>query len=120
MVVANELRRLPQQVEPRAVQHLHAVGARVHSDVAEHELRVQPVAAFLEIAAVRHLREHVGRAEQVAGQAVARIADTDLVERHLVAGEVHDARRDRHPVCRDRPRAGTSQGSGRCASRGCA
>ena len=94
----DELRRLAQQVEAGTVEDLEPVRARVHGDVAQHELGVQPVAAFFEVTAVRHLREHVGGAEELSDQAVARIVHAQQVERHLVAGEVHDAGRDRHPV----------------------
>ena len=54
--------------------------------------------AFLQIAAVGHLRDQVAGADQVTELAVAVIVEADLVELHLVAGEVHDLGRHRHPL----------------------
>jgi hypothetical protein len=59
-------------------------------DVAEHELRIQPIAAFLEVTAIRELRKQVGGSEQMADDAVFWVVELDLIEAHLVAGEVHD------------------------------
>ena len=67
-------------------------------DPAEHELGIQPVPAFLEVTAVRHLRDHVRGADEMTDLAVERVVETDLVERHLVTREVHDLRGDRHPL----------------------
>ena len=84
---------------PEPYMHLERAVVRARDrDTAEHEFGVQPVAAFLEITAIRHLREHVGGAEQVPDLAIARIVEADLVERHFVTGEMHDLRRHRHPV----------------------
>ena len=69
-----------------------------HRDAAEHELGIEPVAAFLQVAAVGHLRDQVAGADQVAELAVAMIVEADLVELHFVAGEVHDLGRHRHPL----------------------
>jgi hypothetical protein len=78
--VFHELRRLAQQVEPRGVAH--AAYRRIadrQRDAAEHELRIEPVAAFLEVTAVGHLRDHVGRAEQVPEHDVARVGDRSSI-----------------------------------------
>ena len=74
-----------------------AVGRRVPRDAARDEFGIEPVVALLEIAAVRHLREDVGAAEQVADQPVLGI-DADLLDRHLVAGEVQRARGVRREI----------------------
>ena len=79
-----------------------AIVPALHRDAAEHELGVEAVAAFLEVTAIGHLREHVGRAEQVADATIARVVEADVLERYFVAGEVDDLRRDRHPVARGR------------------
>ena len=112
--LGEELRRLPQHVEARSVDDLEVavVDAR-DRDAAEHELGVEPVAAFLEVTAVRHLRHHVGGAEQVAHLAVTRVVEPDLLERHLVAGEVDDLRRHRHPLRPGRSSAGSARGTAR-------
>jgi hypothetical protein len=75
------------------------VGGDRQRDPAEDELRVEPVAALLEITAVGHLRDHVGGAEEVPHHDVVRVphACLDLGERQLVAGEMDDLARDRHP-----------------------
>ena len=96
--VADEERRLPEQVQSRAVVDLDAVGARVDGDATEHELGVQAVAALLQVAAIRHLCQQVRRAQQVPHDAVARVVHADLVERHLVARVMHDTGGDRYPV----------------------
>ena len=98
--VEHELRRLAQQVEARGVAHLHvAVLADRQRDAGQHELGIQPVAAFFEIAAIGHLRHEIGGADQVAELVVARIGRDDVLERPLVAGVVDDLRGDRRPTC---------------------
>src|SRR5579862_6875667 len=92
--LANELRRLAQQVEARAVANLHrAVAAGRGGDAAEDELRVQPVAALLQVAAVGHLRDQIRRAEQVTALSSPVVGELDLAELDLVAREMNDARR---------------------------
>src|SRR6266478_674175 len=95
----HELRRLAQQIQPRGVLHPGIALAEGQGDTAEHELGVQPVAAFLQVTAVGHLGDHVRRAEQVADRYVACIGNRllDARERQLVAGEVNDLRGHRHP-----------------------
>ena len=65
------------------------VFVRFAGEPADLELRVQEIAAFLQVAAVGHLCQHVGRAEQEAELAVQRVLHVDAVERDLVAGEMH-------------------------------
>ncbi len=78
----HELRRLAQQVETGGVLDAAATVRRHRQrDAAEHELRIQPVAALLEITAVGHLRDHVGGAEQVPELDVARVGELQRVER---------------------------------------
>src|SRR5262252_2496609 len=97
--ITHELRRLPQQIQSRGIFHLRTLLAHRQRHSTEHELGVQPVAALLEITAIGHLRDHVGSAEQVTQHDVAGIgnAGLDVLERHLVAGEVDDLARDGHP-----------------------
>ena len=44
---------------------------------------------------VRHLADEVGGAHQASDQPVLRVLDADVVDLHLVAGEVHQARGER-------------------------
>ena len=75
-----------------------ALAVARHRDAAEHELGIETVAAFLEVAAIGHLRDQIARADQVTELAIAVIVEADLIELHFVAGEVHDLGRDRHPL----------------------
>ena len=55
---------------------------------------IQPVAAFLEVTAIGHLRDDVGRSQQRADQPVHRIVELDRLHAPLVPGEVQDLARD--------------------------
>lgn len=91
MGAAEKARRLENQVFGGGKQHLFlAALINLARNAAEHELRVQPVAAFLEVTAIRHLGEDVGAAEQVAEQAQLRI-HLYVLHRNFIAGEMHDA-----------------------------
>src|SRR5690606_40271256 len=70
----------------------------VERDAAEHELRIQPVAALLEVAPIRELCDEIGRAEQSADHDVLGVVELDLLERNLVTGVVNDARDHRHEL----------------------
>ena len=96
--------RLANEVVGRREDGLHAVARHALRDSAMDELRVEPLVALLEIAAIRHLRQQVGSAEQVADLAVARVGHADAAEGDLVAGVVDDACRDRGPVGQARRR----------------
>src|SRR6267154_1443271 len=68
-----EMRGFPHQVLPRFVQDFFAsVRKTLAGDAASEELRIEPVAAFFQVTAVRHLRDDVRRAEQAAEQLVAK------------------------------------------------
>jgi hypothetical protein len=83
---------LDNQVLGRGVAHdFVAVGQALARDLAPHELLVEELAAFLEVHAVGHLSEQVGGADQAADHAVLGVVDADIVDLHLVAGEVHQA-----------------------------
>jgi hypothetical protein len=69
-----------------------AVGAGAEGRAAQHEFRIQAIAALLQITAVGHLRDHVGGAEQVPKLQVARIVDDDVGQRAFVAGEMRSRR----------------------------
>jgi hypothetical protein len=56
---------------------------------AEHELRIQAVAAFLQVTAVGHLRDDVRGAKHLADAAQQRVREPDGFRRALVAGVVH-------------------------------
>src|SRR6478609_12071970 len=97
----HESRGLSQQVQARGIAHaLVTPGAHGHGYATQHELRVQAVAAFLQVTAVGHLRNHVGGAEQVPQLDVPRVLHMlpDHVEGPFVAGEVHDFAGDARPV----------------------
>jgi hypothetical protein len=91
--LARELRRLAQQVVRRRVDRLPA-RAGLAGEAAGDELVVQEVAALLGIVAIGHLRHEVGRAEQEPELPVLGVGDPDGVERHLVAGVVHQPLRE--------------------------
>src|SRR5438094_456774 len=57
---------------------------------AEHELGIEAIAAFLEITAVRHLRDDVRGTEELAHAPRESRADADRVGPPLVAGEVQE------------------------------
>jgi len=61
-----------------------------HCHSTNDELIVEPVAAFLEVAAIRHLSDKVRRADQVPTDNVAWIIEFNLIEIEFVAGEMHD------------------------------
>ena len=96
----DEDRCLPQQVQARGIFDSAATGAHRHRHAAQHKLGVEPVAAFFQITAVGHLRDHVGRAQQVTELDVARVGDdcADLFEAALIAGEVHHLTGDVRPM----------------------
>ena len=97
--LGDELRRMAQHVESGTVRDVqHALIAARDGDAAKHELRVQAVAALLEITAVGHLGDHVRGADQVPDLAIAGVVEADLVELELIAGEMHDLRGHRHPL----------------------
>src|SRR6185437_10689033 len=98
--LGHEVRRLAQQIESRCIPHLPAaVRGDRQRHAAENELGIQAVAALLEITAVRHLADHVGRADQMTEGYVEGIGYADLGERNFVPGEMHDLARDRRPPC---------------------
>ena len=91
-----EPRRLDDQVVAGSVaHHFAAVGQPLARDIAQDELPVQELTAFLQVHAIGHLPDQVGGADQAADQAVLRVGDVDVLDFHLVAGEVHQLRRDR-------------------------
>src|SRR6185437_6699558 len=97
----DELGRLSQQIQARGVLDLAtAVRRERQGDAAQHELGIEPVPAFLQVAAIGHLADHVGGADQVSEHDVARVRDPglDLRERHLVTGEMDDLARHRRTV----------------------
>ena len=64
---ADEFRSLPQQVQTRAISNLQgAIGTGCGGHSAEHEFRIQPVAALLEIATIGHLRDQIRGAQQMS------------------------------------------------------
>ena len=72
-----------------------AVVVFMHCEPAEHEFREQPVTALLQVAAIRHLRHQVGRAQQLADDAMLGIVELDVAGGLLVTAVVHDLRRGR-------------------------
>src|SRR5258706_9936539 len=88
-----EAGRLDDQIVGRAVAHdLAAVGELLARDLAPDELLVEELAHLLEVHAIRHLADEIGSADHAADDAVARGIGADLVDIHLVAGEMHQAR----------------------------
>ncbi len=74
------------------------MAASGQGDAAQDEFRIEPVPALLQVTAIRHLRNHVGRAQQVTHLDVARVGDLDLCERDFVTGEMNDLGGDRYRV----------------------
>ncbi len=96
---AHEFRGLPQQVQTRAISNLQgSIGTGRGGNSAEHEFRIQPVAALLEIATIGHLRDQIRGAQQVSQFAIAGVGELDLVQLDFITGEMHDSGRNRHPV----------------------
>ncbi len=66
-----------------------------------HELRVEAASALLQVAALCHLRDDIGRAEELADAQEDIVGHFDLVEGYFVTSEVNDAPSDgseiRHP-----------------------
>src|SRR3954465_10408734 len=62
------------------------------AEPAEHELRKEAVAAFLEITAVGHLRNDVGRTHHLAQAAGQSVTDADRLGLALVTGETEKRR----------------------------
>ena len=58
----------------------------------------EPVAAFFEIASVRHLRDQIRGAQQMSEFTVAGIRELNLIEFDFVPGEMHDSGGNGHPV----------------------
>src|SRR3954468_20056244 len=96
--VEHELWRLAQQVQARGIANLHVpILTDGQRDAGQHELGIQPVAAFLEIAAVGHLRHEIGGADEVPELVIARVGGVDVLERTLVTRVVDDFRRAARP-----------------------
>src|SRR3954469_14444944 len=88
-----EAGRLEDQVIARRITNdLPAVRQWLAGNFSPDEFLVQKFAAFLEVHSVRHLADEVGRADQATEQAVPRVVHEDVVDLHLIAGEVHEAR----------------------------
>src|SRR5687767_14951043 len=91
-----EARGLDDQVLGRGVaHHFVAVGQALARDLAPHEFLIEEFPALLQVHAIGHLPDQVGGTHQAAEHAVACIADRDLIDLHLVAGEMHQALGDR-------------------------
>ena len=83
--------RLSQQVDARFIaNHVLARRCILDCDAADYEFLVKPVAAFLQVATVGHLRYQVGRPEQMTADGIPRVIEFDVVQIELVAGEMHD------------------------------
>ena len=50
---------------------------------------VEKVVALAQVVVIRHLRDQIGRAQQVADDALAIATYLDPLQRHFIAGEVH-------------------------------
>ena len=95
----DEFRGLAQHVQARCIAHLApAVGADGQRHAAQHELRVQPVAALFQVTAIGHLADHVRGADQVSQDPILGIGHDDAVEGHFVAGEMNDFTGHRCPA----------------------
>jgi hypothetical protein len=93
--VLEEIQRMPQQVQTRPVfDDEFARRRQVHRHATEDEFREQPVAALLQVAAIRHLGHQVCRSDQVAEATILLVADVDLFVADLVTRVVHDLARD--------------------------
>ncbi len=88
-----EARRLADEVLGGGEDgHLSRAG-HAPRDAAIDEFRIEPVVAFLEVAAVGHLGNDVRGTQQAAQQAKRRLRQADRRDGALVAGEVQDRRR---------------------------
>src|SRR5258708_8163541 len=77
-----EMRGFPHQVFSRFVQDFFAsVRKPLAGDAAGEEFRIEPVSAFSQLAAVRHLRDDGRGAEQAAEQLVAERLQAYFVHR---------------------------------------
>src|SRR6185436_20498656 len=88
-----EAGRLDDQVVGGAVAHHFAAVRHLFArDLAPDEFLVEEGVHLLQVHAVRHLADQVGGADHAADGAVAHVLDADVVDVHLVAGEMHQAR----------------------------
>ena len=88
--------RLDHEIRRRGVAHqLVAVGEPLARDVGPDELGIEEIAAFLQVHPIGHLADEVRGADHPAEHALVRPGHLDLVEVHLVAGEMHQPRRER-------------------------
>jgi len=91
-----EARRLDDQVVGRRIaHHLPAVGHPLARDLPPDEFLVEEAVHLFQVHPVRHLADQVGGADHAADGAVALVVDANVVDVHLVAGEMHQARRER-------------------------
>ncbi len=74
----------------RALRELDARAREARGEPAGDELGIEPVAALLQVAAVRHLGDQVRRAEHLPDAPRQVAVDADRFRAALVAGVVHD------------------------------
>src|SRR5258708_38348692 len=74
-----------------------AVDAGGRGDATQDKFRIKPTAAFLEIAAIRHLRDQIRGAKQMPQLPILRIRELNHVELDFVTGEMTDPRGNRYP-----------------------
>ena len=72
--------RLPHQIVAGLKHNFITDTGVFHRDAAGNEFGIKAIAAFFEVATIRHLRDDVGRAEQAAQHPQQRILDEDIAD----------------------------------------
>jgi len=90
-----ECRRAAHQHLDAGVHRRRAADLRCAGKAGDLEFRIKEIAALLEVAAVGGLHDQITAGDHEAERAIQRVMDIDGIERHLVAGEMHDSRGQR-------------------------